>query len=110
MPRSLLGIETGVSGPPCTISVPNLITDRPTSLVVWGAVLNVRRLMYQSLIWAGGLRDHARGLRPPLDAEDMQRAAHTLVDGMGGNAKFLGNFLGRKMLVDQLQTCELAAA
>ena len=82
LPRSLLGIETGVSGPPCTISVPNLKTDRPTSLLDWGAMLNVRRLMYQSLIWAGRSRDHARGLRPPFDPKNMKGAAHTLVDGV----------------------------
>ena len=93
MRRSLLGFETGTSGPPCTISVPNLITDRPTSLVFWGAMLNVRRLMYQPLIGARGLRDHAGGLRTPFDPKDMKRTAHPLVDGVRGNAEFLGNFL-----------------
>ena len=82
-----------MSGPPCTISVPNLKTDRPTSLVDWGVSLNVRRLMYQPLIWAGRLRDHPRGLRAALDAEDMQGATHPLVDRVRGDAELLGDFL-----------------
>jgi hypothetical protein len=83
-----------VSDLPCTISVPNLKTDRPLWLVLWGAMLNVRRLMYQSLIRTGGVGDHARGLRPPLDSKSMQRPANALVYGMRGNAELLGNLLG----------------
>src|SRR5689334_23449589 len=51
----LLGKETSSPGPPCAVSVPNLITDR--GLWVAGLELdgNVRRLMYQSLIWSAVL-------------------------------------------------------
>ena len=42
--------------------------------------LNVRRLMYQSLIWFAALGDDARRLRAPTDAERMQRLANALVD------------------------------
>jgi hypothetical protein len=47
--------------------------------------------MYQTLIWSLHLRDHARCLGPPLDAEDMQGAADPLVDGMGRYAQFHRN-------------------
>jgi hypothetical protein len=43
---------------------------------------NVRRLMYQPLIWTVGLRDDASCLRTPLDAEDCQRLADALIDRM----------------------------
>ena len=44
--------------------------------------LNVRRLMYQSLIWPPVLCDDARGLRAPGDAEDLQRLTDALVHGV----------------------------
>jgi hypothetical protein len=90
--------------------VPNLITDRPQLLAGILGRLNVRRLMYQSLIWSAVLRDHAGRLGSPLNAQDLQRAADALVDGMGRNPELCGDFLGRKMLVDQAQTIELALA
>jgi len=42
--------------------------------------LNVRRLMYQSLIWPAVLGNEARRLAAALDAQDMERAANALVD------------------------------
>ena len=36
---------------PCAVSVPNLMTDRDAGLARGAFRLNVRRLMYQSLIW-----------------------------------------------------------
>ena len=44
--------------------------------------LNVRRLMYQSLIWSAVLRDEARRLGAALDAEDLERLADALIDGV----------------------------
>jgi hypothetical protein len=64
------------------------------SLVYWDAMLNVRRLMYQPLIRAGGMSHHASGLRPPVDSKSVQRPANALVHGVRGNAEFLGDFLG----------------
>jgi len=62
--------------------VPNLNTDRPSWLDGRGVELNIRRLMYQPLIWAAVLGDEASGLATALHAEDVQRAANALVDGM----------------------------
>jgi hypothetical protein len=75
--------------------VPNLKTDRTAGMARGCAALNVRRLMYQSLIWAECLSYHAGGLRAALDAEEMKRAADALVDGMRRNAQLDGDFLGR---------------
>ena len=74
--------------------MPNLKTDRTAGVAQGSAALNVRRLMYQSLICSVHLRNHARRLRTALDAEDMQGAANPLVDGMGRDAELDGNFLG----------------
>jgi hypothetical protein len=80
--RPLLGIETDASNLPCTVSVPNLMTDRPHLLVDSWLGLNVRRLMYQSLIWSAVLRYHASGMRTSLYSENLKRAANALIDGM----------------------------
>jgi hypothetical protein len=66
--------------------------------------------MYQTLIWAAVLGNDARRLAPALDAEDVERAADALVDGVRRDMKFGRDFLGRKMLVDQPQAIELARA
>src|SRR3954462_12967124 len=65
----LLGKETSSPGPPCAVSVPNLMTDRGLWVACVDGGLNVRRLMYQSLIWPTVLRNDAGRLRAPLDAE-----------------------------------------
>ena len=56
------------------------------------------------------LGDHARRLRPAVDAEHLQRATDSLIHGMWGNAKLDRDFLGRQMLVDEQQRVELALA
>lgn len=66
--------------------------------------------MYQPLIWPADLRHQARGLGPPLDAQDMQGAANALIDGVRRNIELDGDFLGRKVQVDQAQAIELAGA
>src|ERR1043165_7163759 len=43
----LLGPETGPSGLPCTVSVPNLKSDGGIWFAGFVVALNVRRLMYQ---------------------------------------------------------------
>jgi hypothetical protein len=106
----LLGNEARFPGPPCTISVPNLKTDRPHWLPVRLHPLNVRRLMYQTLIWIAGLRDETGGLRPPVDPEDLESAADSLIDGMRRNSEADRDLLRRQMLVDKQQAIELASA
>jgi hypothetical protein len=91
------------------------MTDRGSWLEANPVGLNIRRLMYQTLMWARVeaesarrvARDHAGGLSAPLDAEDVQGAANALVDGMRGNVELGGDFLGRKMLLNQAQAIEL---
>jgi hypothetical protein len=81
--------------------VPNLKTDRTVGVPQGCAALNVRRLMYQSLIWSMHLPDHACRLRTAFDAKYLQGSADALVDGMGRDPELEGDFLGRPMLVDQ---------
>jgi hypothetical protein len=78
----LLGNETSPAGLPCAISVPNLMTDRGFWFGAIPMALNVRRLMYQSLIWFFVAGDSAGSLCTPLDAENLERLADALVDGV----------------------------
>jgi len=71
------------------------MTDRGLWVTGLAKSLNVRRLMYQSLIWAAVLRDEPRRLGAPLDAENLQRLADSLVDRVGGNAQLARDFFGR---------------
>jgi hypothetical protein len=94
------------------------MTDRGFWLEANPAGLNMRRLMYQSLMWGGVglgalrqvLRNDPRRLGPALNPEDLQRAADALVDGMRRNLELGGDFLGVEMLVDEAQAIELAGA
>jgi hypothetical protein len=54
---------------------------------------NVRRLMYQSLIWAFDLGNDACRLRPALYAEDSQGLANALVNRVRRNAELGRDFL-----------------
>jgi hypothetical protein len=63
--------------------VPNLIADRGFWVARGVLRLNVRRLMYQTLIWLRVLRDDARGLGSAVDAEDLQGLANPLVNRVG---------------------------
>jgi hypothetical protein len=82
-----------VTGLPCTVSVPNLKTDRLVGLAWRIAALNVRRLMYQSLIWPMDLGDHARCLGAAFDTENPQGSANALIDGVRRYAEFHRDFL-----------------
>jgi len=71
--------------------------------------------MYQPLICrivAGPHRrgDHSGRFAALIDAQDMQRLAHPLVDGMRRNTQLERDFLGRQMLVDQRQALTLSIA
>ena len=90
--------------------MPNLNTDRAAGVALAAAALNVRRLMYQSLIWFVNVRDHSRGMRPAFDAQDVQGSANTLVDSVRRDAELDRNLLRGQMLVDQEQAIELALA
>jgi len=56
------------------------MTDRAVWLAGLGLGGNVRRLMYQSLIWLGILSDDACRLRTAFHAEDLERLPDALVD------------------------------
>ncbi|MEO7601899.1 MAG: hypothetical protein ABIS39_01345 [Sphingomicrobium sp.] len=90
--------------------MPNLKSDRGIGMAGVGRRLNVRRLMYQTLIWAAVARDNARRLGPPLHAKDVQGLADALVDGVRGDSELVRDFLGREVLVDQQEAVELARA
>jgi hypothetical protein len=63
------------------------MTDRGLWVAGLFAGGNVRRLMYQSLIWAFVLRHDARRLRAALDAEDLKRLPDALIDGVRRDVK-----------------------
>jgi hypothetical protein len=90
--------------------VPNLNTDRLVGLSGCAGRLNIRRLMYQTLICAVVLRDHSRRLRPALDAQHLERAANALIDRVGRDRQPRRDLLGGEMLVDQPQAFALASS
>jgi hypothetical protein len=71
---------------------------------------NVRRLMYQSLIWSLVLGNDPGRLRAPLDAEDGESLADALVDRMRRDVELGRNFLGAEMLIDEQEAIELASS
>ncbi|HEU0310958.1 MAG TPA: hypothetical protein VFR36_07060 [Sphingomicrobium sp.] len=68
--------------------------------------------MYQSLIsWVvmrNRVRDHSRGVAPPLYAKLLERASDTLVDGVGADGQLGCDLLAAVMPVDQQQAMDLA--
>ncbi|MDQ3245681.1 MAG: hypothetical protein M3Q52_02070 [Pseudomonadota bacterium] len=89
----LLGFEDRTPGLPRTISVPNLNADRPVGLARRFPGLNVRRLMYQTLIWTVELSNEPSGLGAPLNAERVQGAANALIDGVRRDPELDRDFL-----------------
>jgi hypothetical protein len=69
---------------------------------------NVRRLMYQSLIWPFVPGDDTRRLRSPLDAKRGERLANALIDGVRRDVQFGRDFLGAEVLIDEEKAVELA--
>nr|WP_230558814.1 hypothetical protein [Sphingomonas segetis] len=86
------------------------MTDRASGLARLRLGGNVRRLMYQTLIWRLVLRNHPRRLRTALDTEDCERLAHALVDGVRRDAELGGDLLRIQMPVDEAKAIELAVA
>ncbi|HJR82514.1 MAG TPA: hypothetical protein VJ775_01175 [Sphingomicrobium sp.] len=62
--------------------MPNLIADRPGGVRSGSWNLNVRRLMYQSLIWLVLARDDAGRLGSTVDAQRLKSKTDALIDGM----------------------------
>jgi hypothetical protein len=90
--------------------VPNLNANRGFWVAGPGAGLNVRRLMYQSLIWSAVLRNQPRRLSAALHAQDCKRLADALVDRVRRNVELGRNLLGREVLVDEAKAVQLALA
>jgi hypothetical protein len=67
------------------------MTDRGLWVAGLSVGVNVRRLMYQSLIWLFVLGDDARCLRTPLDSEDCERLANALINGVGRDVQLCGD-------------------
>jgi hypothetical protein len=92
------------------------MTDRGHWLAAIRVSLNMRRLMYQTLMCGGAglgapgvvLGDQAGCLRAAFDAENVQRAVDALIDGVRRDVELGGDFLGIEVLVDQAQAIELA--
>ena len=89
----LLGPETGPFGPPCAVSVPNLMSDRGLWVTAGSLCLNVRRLMYQPLIWPTVLGYDARSLGAPPHTQCVKRLANTLIHGVRRNVELSRDFL-----------------
>jgi hypothetical protein len=83
------------------------MTDRGLWVAGFRLAGNVRRLMYQSLIWFFVLGDDARRLRPPLDSEEGERLADALVDRVRRDMELGRDFLRGQMLVDEEEAIEL---
>jgi hypothetical protein len=84
------------------------MTDRGFWVAAQDGGLNVRRLMYQSLIWPVVLGDDAGGLRTAFDTQCRKRLADALIHRMRRDPKLGRNLFGTKMLVDQTQAIELS--
>ena len=84
------------------------MTDRGFWLAGLRLVGNVRRLMYQSLIWPAVPRHDARRLGAAFDAEDLEGLADPLINGVRGNRQLRRNLFRREVLVDKAQAVELA--
>jgi hypothetical protein len=90
--------------------VPNLKTDR---LVRFGGKpirVDVRRLMYQSLICADFIQasDDPGRVPAPIDPEDANGAADPLIYGVWRNAQSSSDFLAVEVLGDKLENLNLS--
>ena len=72
--------------------------------------LNVRRLMYQSLIWLVVASDEACCVGPTFNPQGLERDSNALIDGVRRDVELGRNFLGGEMLVHQQKTVELPAS
>jgi hypothetical protein len=90
--------------------VPNLNANRLIGMGRAGSRVDVRRLMYQALIWGAVLSDDTGGLRASLDAEGLERLADALVHRVRRDIELSRDFFRRQVLVHEAQTIELAGA
>jgi hypothetical protein len=90
--------------------VPNLITGRVGLLVACLAALNVRRLMYQSLIWRTVTSDEPCRVLASIHSQDLKGLPNPLIDRVMRNPELCGDFLGIEMLVNEMKTVELSPA
>jgi hypothetical protein len=92
--------------------VPNLSADRAVFLSELSRRVDVRRLMYQTLIYGvigrNLIRYHSRGIASPLYTELVQGAANALIDRMGADPQFGRDFLAAVMAINQQQALDLA--
>ena len=83
------------------------MTDRGSWLACTGVPLNVRRLMYQSLIWPLVAGDDPRSLRAALYSKDSEGLPNSLIDCVRRDMKLGRDFLGAEVLIDKAQAIEL---
>jgi hypothetical protein len=69
------------------------MTDRGFWFAWDASGLNVRRLMYQSLIWHRVAGNCTGGLRTPLDAEYLERLTDSLVYSVRRDVELRRDFL-----------------
>ena len=113
-PRPLLGIETGATSLPCTVSVPNLKTDRP---ILMAGSAGRRQCAAIDVSIADMVVPVPRGLRR-IRAASPRRSTPRFCSAprmrwstvCGRNAEPDRDFLRRQMLVDERQAIELALA
>jgi hypothetical protein len=86
------------------------MTDRGFRVAGLIFPVNVRRLMYQSLILALVLGDDARRLGASLNSKDGKGLANALVDRVWGDLELARNLLGAEVLVDKEEAVELTCA
>jgi hypothetical protein len=90
------------------------MTDRAALVSPGRTGVDVRRLMYQTLICLIVARDcgrHQPGrFASPVDAQLFQRPPDALVHGVRADAEPDGDFLAAVMLVDEQETIDLALA
>ncbi|HJU76615.1 MAG TPA: hypothetical protein VJ597_01620 [Sphingomicrobium sp.] len=70
------------------------MTDRGLWVAGRTWALNVRRLMYQSLIWPGISGNEPSRLGSALDSENMKRLANALVDRVRRDVELGRDLLG----------------
>jgi hypothetical protein len=88
--------------------VPNLSTDRGIWLAGLALGVNVRRLMYQTLIWALEVGHDAGCLVAPLNAKGGERLADPLVYRVRRDLQLCRDLLRGKKLVDETQAIQLS--
>jgi len=88
--------------------------DRAFGLAAGVRRVDVRRLMYQSLIWRALLRqvpgDDSRRLLSPLDSKRVQCLADALIDRVRGDFELGCDLFRGHVLIDQAQAVDLALA